>query len=91
MRPLLPSSLTHHGVGQLDDATPDAGGKHLPEEGDVLVGKTSLLATLQVPPHFIDTFTALPQWRHSVSFAIAKNLQARSIVNSLGFSPFFCQ
>ena len=46
---LLPARLSHHCEGQLDNPAPDARRKHLPEEGDILVGETPLAVTFEVP------------------------------------------
>ena len=49
---LLPARLSHHCEGQLDNPAPDAGRKHLPQEGDILVGETPLAVTwhnIEVP------------------------------------------
>ena len=54
---LLPARLSHHCEGQFDNPTPDAGRKDLPEEGNILVGEAPLAVILEVPPHFIETFT----------------------------------
>ena len=54
---LLSSCLSHHRERQLQHTLPDSGRKNLPEERDVLVGQTLLAVIVQVPPHFVETFT----------------------------------